>query len=106
MVKPMFTTDFLGAAIGEGADELTLRAHEEGVLRTFIDTTNVGNKRWRPPQVDEDRHAFCQAMSKESKDQSGKPYDINTRTCTSSYKQEFWREQEGQSALSLESNKR
>ena len=32
----MFTTDFPGAVIREGADGLTLRAHEEGVLHTFI----------------------------------------------------------------------
>ena len=35
VVKPRFTTDFLGAVIREDADELTWRAHEEGVLRTF-----------------------------------------------------------------------
>ena len=40
VVKLKFTADFPGAVIGEGADELTLRAHEEGVLRTFIDTSN------------------------------------------------------------------
>ena len=27
------------------ADELTLRTHEEGVLRTFMDTTNVKNEK-------------------------------------------------------------
>ena len=31
VVKPKFTTDFR-----EGADELTLRWEDEGVLRTFI----------------------------------------------------------------------
>ena len=41
VVKPKFTTDFLGAGIHEGTDELTLRAREEGVLRTFLDTSNV-----------------------------------------------------------------
>ena len=30
-----FTTDFPGAVIREGADELTLRAREEGVLHAF-----------------------------------------------------------------------
>ena len=43
--KPRFATDFPRAVIREGAGELTLRAHEEGVLRTFIDTSNMGNKR-------------------------------------------------------------
>ena len=44
------------------ADELTLRAHEEGVLRTCIDTSNVGDQRWGPPLVDAEWHAFCQAI--------------------------------------------
>ena len=32
VVKPRFTTHFLGAVIREGADERTLRAHEEDVF--------------------------------------------------------------------------
>ena len=32
MVKPKFTTDFPEAVVREGADELTLRAEEEGTL--------------------------------------------------------------------------
>ena len=36
-----FTTETSGVVIWEGADELTLRAQEEGVLRTFIDTSFV-----------------------------------------------------------------
>ena len=48
VVLPRFATDFPGAAIGEGVEELTLRAHEEGVLRTFTNTTNVGNKKMEP----------------------------------------------------------
>ena len=44
MIKPRFTTDFPGAVIREGADELTLGAYEEGVLRTSIDTTTVENR--------------------------------------------------------------
>ena len=61
--RPRFATELSGAVIREGADELTLRAQEEGVLRTFIDTSNVGDQRWRPPPVDADWHAFCQAIS-------------------------------------------
>ena len=45
VVKPKFTTDFPEAVVREGADELTLRADEEGALRTFIVTTNVVNKK-------------------------------------------------------------
>ena len=30
-------------------EELTLRRGEEGVLRTFVDTTTVGDNRWGPP---------------------------------------------------------
>ena len=48
----------------EGADELTLRAEEEeeGMLRTFTDTADVGDCRWSPPFVDEDWHDICQAI--------------------------------------------
>ena len=54
VVKPKFTTDFPGAIIRESADEFTLRAHEEGVRRTFIDTLKVEDQRWGPPLVDAD----------------------------------------------------
>ena len=46
-------TEFSEAVVREGADVLMLRAEEEGVLRTFIDTTDVG--RTRTP-------AICQAI--------------------------------------------
>ena len=42
VVRLKFTTDFPGAVIREGTDELTLRVEEQGARRTFIDTTNVG----------------------------------------------------------------
>ena len=42
--------------------ELTLRAEEAGLLRTFTDTTGVGESGWEPPLVDEDWHAICQAI--------------------------------------------
>ena len=42
--------------------ELTLRAHEVGVRRTFIDTSKTDMQRWRPPLVDADWHAVCQAV--------------------------------------------
>ena len=41
VVEPQFTVDFPAAVVREGADEVTLR-REEGMLRTFINTTNVG----------------------------------------------------------------
>ena len=66
VVKPKFTTDFPGAVIREGADELTPLAHEESMLRIFIKTTNVRDQRWEPPQVDAEFH-------RESKDQSRTP---------------------------------
>ena len=59
-MKPKFTSP--GAVIRESADELTLRAHEEGVLRTFMDTTNVGDQRWEPPPDNVDWHALCQTF--------------------------------------------
>ena len=61
VVKQKFTADFPGV-IREGADELTLQAHEVGVRRTCIDTAYVVDHRWEPPVVDADWHAFCQAV--------------------------------------------
>ena len=48
VVKSRFTTDFPGTVTREGAGELSVRTHEEGGLRTFIDATNVGNKNGVP----------------------------------------------------------
>ena len=63
VVSQKCTTNFPGVVVREGADELPLRAHEEGHLRSFIDTTNVGDKkRWELPLVDEDWHAICWAV--------------------------------------------
>ena len=76
VVKPKFTTDFLDAMVREGADELTLRAVKEGMLRTFIDTTDAGDNGWEPPLGYEDWHAI---FAKVSRDQNGKPC---TRSCT------------------------
>ena len=63
VVKPKSSTDVPEVVVREGADELTVR-RREGMLRAFIDTTNVGDSRWRPPLVDEDGDAICQAIYK------------------------------------------
>ena len=68
MVKPKITANFPVAVVREGADDLTLR-REEGMLRTFSNSTNVGGSRW-PLLVDEDEHAICQ--------------ERNGRTCVTS----------------------
>ena len=68
VVKPQFTADFPEAVVREGADELTLRAEEQGMLRTFIDTADVGESRWRPPL---DWHA-ARPSRKSSRERSGK----------------------------------
>ena len=47
VVKPKFKAP--RAVIREGAGELTSRGREEGVLRTFSDTSNVGDQRWEAP---------------------------------------------------------
>ena len=65
MVKPKFNKEiFPNAFIRKGVGELTLRTGEAGTLHTFINTANVGAGRWRPPLVDEDWHAVCQAIYK------------------------------------------
>ena len=73
VVKPKFTTDFPEAVVREGADELTLRTEEEGILHTFIDTTDVGDRRCGPQLVGGDWHAICQAIFQGSRAQNGRP---------------------------------
>ena len=46
VVKPKFTTDVREVVTREGADELSLRDEEDGVLRNFTDTSDVGDSRW------------------------------------------------------------
>ena len=48
----------------EGADDLTLRAEEVRTLKACVDTDHIEDDRWRPPLVDADWHAFCQAIYK------------------------------------------
>ena len=50
--------------IRERVGELMLRGGEGGVQRFFINTFIVEAARWRPPFVDEDWHAICQANFK------------------------------------------
>ena len=61
VVKLKFTGDFPEAVIREGADELTLRAEEVGVRRTFIDTAKRADRRRGPPLADAHWRALCQA---------------------------------------------
>ena len=65
-VKPKFSADFPEAVGREGVDELTLRREEEVMLRTFIDTTNVGG----PPLVDGDL-SFVKASAEASRERNG-----------------------------------
>ena len=44
--KPKFSEAFPEADVRDGADELTLRAEEVGLLRTFVDTKHVELERW------------------------------------------------------------
>ena len=82
-MKPKFTADFPDAMVKEGIDELTLGKEEEGMLRSFVDTTAVRD-RWGPHLVDEDWHAICQAIFKgvegaEWEDHVRRPTSISQR---------------------------
>ena len=59
VVKPKITADFPEAVVREVADELPSRREAEGMF-----TANVGGNSWRPPFVDEDWRAICQAIFK------------------------------------------
>ena len=45
IVEPKFSVGCPEAEVLDGAEKLTRRRGEEGGLRTFIDTTNVGDSR-------------------------------------------------------------
>ena len=64
IVEPEFNKEDFPQARLRGTVELTPRKGEGGKLRTFIDTTNVGDSGRGPQLVDEDRHAICQAIFK------------------------------------------
>ena len=49
--------------VREGPEELTLRA-EEATHKSCINVDHIAQERWRPPLVDADWHAFCQANYK------------------------------------------
>ena len=71
--KRKFTTDFLEAVVREGADELTLRADEKDTLRTFIDTTNVGERK------DGNHRSWVKLWSlKKAKDKGANFYDLGS----------------------------
>ena len=62
--KPQFSEAFPGAIISQGTDESTLRAEEVGMQLAFIDTKHIELERYRPPFIDADWHASCQAIDK------------------------------------------
>ena len=62
--EPQFSEAFPEAVIIEGANELTLRSDEVGTQRAFTNAEHIEFERWRPPPVDADCHAFCQAIHK------------------------------------------
>ena len=99
VVKLKFTTDFLEAVVQEGADE-TPRREEEGMLRTFVDTTAVGDNggfcSWRTGM------SYVKPFSKVSRDQNGRPRFTNARSFT---KRSNVRKQEGQKTLGLQDAK-
>ena len=46
-----------------GPEELTLRAEEVSAKKACINVGHIAQDRWRPPLVDADWHAFCQAKN-------------------------------------------
>ena len=52
------------ATIREGPEELTLKAEAVGAQKSCINVEHMADDRWRPPLVDADWHAFCQAIYK------------------------------------------
>ena len=78
MVRPKFRTEFQEAVVREVADELTLRANEEGALRTFVDTTNVGDKK-------DGENCWWMSIGTPrpfSRDRNGRPCTASVWNCT------------------------
>ena len=50
--------------VRESPDELTLRAEEVGTSKALVNVDHIEQERWRPPLVDADWYAFCQALCK------------------------------------------
>ena len=59
--RPKFEEGCSEASIREGAEALTPRA-EVGSQKSCINVDHTAEDRWRPPSVDADWHAFCQAF--------------------------------------------
>ena len=53
-----------GTKLEEGSPEATLRTEEVGSQKACINVDHIAEDRWRPPLVDADWHAFCQAIYK------------------------------------------
>ena len=62
--RPKFEEGCAEVSIREGPEELTLRAEEVGSQKACINVDHIAKDRWRPPLVDADWHAFCQAIFK------------------------------------------
>ena len=60
--NPQISEAFPEAAIRERAGEFTSRADKVGTQRADINMKHIEVQRWRPPLVDADWHAFCQAV--------------------------------------------
>ena len=58
--RPNFSEDYLR----EGLGDLTLRAEEVDTLKACVNVDHIEENKWRPPLVDADWHAFCQAICK------------------------------------------
>ena len=48
--------------VRESPDCFSLTAEEVGTWKSCINVDHVAKERWRPPLVDADWHAFCQAL--------------------------------------------
>ena len=74
LVKPKFTRDFPRAVVREGADELTLHAHEDGAVRSFTprvwETKDGGHRSW------------MRTGTPSARPEWGGPCTVNTRSCT------------------------
>ena len=62
--KPKVPEGGSDVMVGEGPDDLTLRAEKVKTSKALINVDHIGPERWCPPLVDADWYAFCQALYK------------------------------------------
>ena len=97
VVKPKFTTQFPEAVVREGADEVTLREEEEGILHRYHECERQQMESWMWLGTQMSGH-----FRRRGGIRMGSHVLQKQGVATSNQIKEIWREQECQGALGVE----